>query len=160
MKEFWNTIQVIIAAIGGWLGYFLGGCDGLLIALVAFVAIDYITGMMAARKEAVEHPGDPNYGWSSKKGFNGIVKKVAIFAVITVAISLDYLIAVATAQLGMAPPQMAIFGLLVVVWFLLNEMLSIIENSGRMGADIPDWLTKYIAILKGKIDDQGGQTAD
>ena len=48
LKEFWNTIQVIFAAIGGWLGYFLGGCDGLLIALVAFVAIDYITGVMCA----------------------------------------------------------------------------------------------------------------
>ena len=58
----------------------------------------------------------------------------------------------------MSPPKMAVFGLLVVVWFLLNEMLSIIENAGRMGADIPDWLSKYIAILKKKIDDKGGET--
>ena len=48
MKEFWNIIQVIFAAIGGWLGYFLGGCDGLLYALLAFVALDYITGLMCA----------------------------------------------------------------------------------------------------------------
>lgn len=48
MKEFWNTIQLIFTAIGGWLGYFLGGCDGLLIALVAFVVVDYITGIMCA----------------------------------------------------------------------------------------------------------------
>ena len=48
MKEFWNTIQLAFAAIGGWLGYFLGGCDGLLYALLAFVVIDYITGVMCA----------------------------------------------------------------------------------------------------------------
>lgn len=48
MKEFWNIIQFVFTAIGGWLGYFLGGCDGLLFALVAFVIIDYITGIMCA----------------------------------------------------------------------------------------------------------------
>lgn len=48
MKEFWNTIQLAFAAVGGWLGYFLGGCDGLLYALLAFVVIDYITGVMCA----------------------------------------------------------------------------------------------------------------
>ena len=48
MKEFWNTIQLVFTAVGGWLGYFLGGCDGLLIALVIFVICDYLTGIMCA----------------------------------------------------------------------------------------------------------------
>ena len=48
MKEFWNTIQFIFTAIGGWLGYFLGGCDGLLYTLLAFVVLDYLTGVMCA----------------------------------------------------------------------------------------------------------------
>ena len=48
MKEFWNAIQFVFTAVGGWLGYFLGGCDGLLYALLAFVVIDYITGVMCA----------------------------------------------------------------------------------------------------------------
>ena len=46
MKEFWNSLQLVLSAIGGWLGYFLGGCDGLLIALLIFVICDYITGVM------------------------------------------------------------------------------------------------------------------
>ena len=48
MKEFWNTIQVVFTAVGGWLGYFLGGYDGLLYALIVFMAADYITGVMCA----------------------------------------------------------------------------------------------------------------
>lgn len=63
MKELWNTAQVIFAAIGGWLGYFLGGCDGLLIALVVFVAVDYITGVMCAVSDKK---------CSSEVGFKGI----------------------------------------------------------------------------------------
>ena len=63
MKEFWNMIQVVISVIGGWLGYFLGGCDGLLYALIAFVAIDYITGVMCAINDKA---------LSSEVGFKGI----------------------------------------------------------------------------------------
>ena len=155
MKETAYTITGIISAAVAYVAGKAGILIPLLMLLIGLMLIDYITGMMAAKQEAVDHPGDPKYGWSSKKGFAGIVKKVAIFAVITVAISLDYLIAVAAEQLGLVPPKMAIFGLLVVVWFLLNEMLSVIENAGRMGAPVPDWLAKYIAALKNKIDDQG-----
>ena len=70
MKEFWSTIQFIFAAVGGWLGYFLGGCDGLLYALVAFVVVDYITGVMCAVSEK---------NLSSMVGFKGICRKVLIF---------------------------------------------------------------------------------
>ena len=70
MKEFWNVIQLIFTAIGGWLGYFLGGCDGLLFALLAFVVIDYITGVMCAIV-------DKNL--SSAVGFKGICRKALIF---------------------------------------------------------------------------------
>lgn len=80
MKEFWNTIQLIFTAIGGWLGYFLGGCDGLLIALVAFVAIDYITGVMCAVADKK---------LSSEVGFKGICRKVLIFLLVGIANILD-----------------------------------------------------------------------
>lgn len=69
-----------------------------------------------------------------------------------VAMILDYIIAVTAGKLGFDMPTTAVFGLLVVIWYLLNEMLSIIENAGRMGADIPSWLCNYIAVLKNKID--------
>ena len=73
MKEFWNTIQLIFFAVGGWLGYFLGGCDGLLYALIAFVVIDYITGVMCAII---------NRELSSAVGFKGIFRTVLIFLLV------------------------------------------------------------------------------
>ena len=80
MKEFWNTIQLIFTAIGGWLGYFLGGCDGLLYALIAFVVIDYITGVMCAINDKT---------LSSEAGFRGICRKVLIFLLVGIANILD-----------------------------------------------------------------------
>ena len=80
MREFWNTIQLIFTAVGGWLGWFLGGCDGLLYALIVFVVIDYVTGVMAA---VVDHK------LSSEVGFKGIFKKVLIFLLVGIGHILD-----------------------------------------------------------------------
>ncbi|MEG2841992.1 MAG: phage holin family protein, partial [Ruthenibacterium sp.] len=80
MKEFWNAIQFVFAAVGGWLGWFLGGFDGLLYALVAFVAADYITGVMCAVVDKK---------LSSAVGFKGIFKKVLIFILVGVGQIID-----------------------------------------------------------------------
>ncbi len=80
MKEFWNTIQLIFTAVGGWLGWFLGGCDGLLYALLAFVVIDYITGVMCAIVDKK---------LSSAVGFKGICRKVLIFLLVGIGHVLD-----------------------------------------------------------------------
>ena len=80
MKEFWNTIQFIFTAVGGWLGYFLGGCDGLLYALIVFVAVDYITGVMCA---VIDRK------LSSAVGFKGIFRKVLIFLLVGIANIID-----------------------------------------------------------------------
>ena len=80
MKEFWNTIQIVFTGIGGWLGYFLGGCDGLVYALLAFVVIDYLTGIMCAIND---------HTLSSEVGFRGICRKVLIFLLVGIANILD-----------------------------------------------------------------------
>ena len=114
--------------------------------------MDYISGMLASKAEAMEHPGDSSYGWSSRKGAAGIIKKVAYLCVIAVALVLDYVLVQVSGTLDFDMPLKALFGLLVTVWYLLNELLSIIENAGRMGANVPEWLRKYIAVLRDKID--------
>ena len=156
MKETYYLIAGLVSAAIAYVSDKLGMLIPLIGLLVLMMAIDYITGMLAAKKEAVEHPGDPKYGWSSAVGMNGIIKKFGILCVIVVSMVLDYIVATLAIQMNFNPPITTLFSLLVTSWFLLNEMLSIIENSGRMGADVPDWLAKYIAGLKDKIDNEGG----
>lgn len=149
------TIQVLLSAVGAWISARLGIMLPVLGFLLVAMVLDYITGMLASKKEAINHPDDPSYGWSSKKGAQGIIKKVGYLCVIAVALMVDYIILNVAGTLGFQAPEQAFFALLVAVWYFLNEVLSIIENVGRMGAPVPEWLSKYIAVLKNKIDSKG-----
>ena len=142
-KEYVIAIQGALAAAGAFLSDRLGVLFPVLCLLACAMVADYVSGMLASKRESLDHPGDPAYGWSSARGAKGIIKKVSYLCVIAVAMMVDYVIAVA-------------------VWYLLNELLSIIENAGRMGGPVPEWLRKYIAVLKEKIDsdyDPGDKTA-
>lgn len=119
MKEFWNTIQLIFAAIGGWLGYFLGGCDGLLYALIAFVVIDYITGVMCAISD---------HTLSSQVGFRGICRKVLIFMLVGIADVLDIYVLSSGSVLRTA----------VIFFYISNEGVSLLENAAHLGLPIPE----------------------
>lgn len=150
------TVQVLAAGLVAYLSEKLGFTFYLLGILLALMVIDYLSGMSASAVEALDHPGDSHYGWSSRKGAKGIVKKVAYFCVILVAIAIDYVLIQASGQLGLSLPVNVRLSLLVTAWYLVNEALSIIENAGRMGAPVPEWLAKYIAVLKNKIDSKAG----
>lgn len=119
MKEFWNTIQLIFAGVGGWLGYFLGGCDGLLYALIAFVVIDYITGVMCAIS---------NHTLSSEVGFKGICRKVLIFLLVGIANILDIQVIGSGSALRTA----------VIFFYIFNEGVSLLENAAHLGLPIPE----------------------
>ena len=131
MKEFWNTMQFIFAVLGGWLGYFLGGCDGLLIALVAFVSIDYVTGVMCAVSDK---------DLSSRVGFKGICRKILIFALVGV----DNLIDVQVIQTG------SILRTAVMFFYLSNEGVSLLENAAHLGLPIPKKLKAVLEQLHDK----------
>ena len=126
MKEFWNTIQLIFAAIGGWLGWFLGGCDGLLFALLVFVVVDYITGVMCAIAD---------HSLSSEVGFKGICRKVLIFLLVGIANILDVQV------IGMG----SVLRTAVVFFYISNEGISLLENAGHLGLPIPE---KMKAVLE------------
>ena len=155
MKQLYLTFQALLTAILAWLSARLGILLPVMCLLLMAMVMDYITGMLASKRESLDHPNDPAYGWSSKRGAEGIIKKVGYLCVIAAALIVDYIILHVAAQIGLEISLKAFFGLLVAVWYILNELLSIIENAGRMGAPVPSWLTKYVAVLKNKIDSQG-----
>lgn len=152
MEKYVVATQAFLTAVGAWISVKLGILGPVLIILTVMMVLDYITGMLAAKEEALEHPEDPKFGWSSKKGAQGIIKKVGYLCIIAVAMVVDYIILHVAAAMGITVSTKAFFALLVAVWYVLNELLSIIENAGRMGAQVPDWLCRYIAVLKETID--------
>lgn len=119
MKEFWNTIQLIFTGIGGWLGYFLGGWDGLLYALIAFVVIDYIIGVMCAISDRT---------LSSEVGFKGICRKVLIFLLVGIAHILDVNVIGSGGVLRTA----------VIFFYISNEGVSLLENAAHLGLPVPE----------------------
>ena len=133
MREFWNSIQLIFAAVGGWLGWFLGGCDGLLYALIAFVVIDYVTGVMAA---VVDHK------LSSEVGFKGIFKKVLIFLLVGIGHILD------THVIGSG----SVLRTAVIFFYLSNEGVSLIENAAHLGLPIPEKLKSVLEQLHDRAE--------
>lgn len=155
MEKYFTLLNAAIAIAIAGLSNRLGILFPMLCVLCVLMAVDYITGMLASKAESLDHPGDKKYGWDSKKGARGILKKVGYMAVIAAAIVLDYVIMVMAGQMGMDVKKSVFFGLLATAWYILNELLSITENAGRMGANVPDWLARYIAALKDKIDDKG-----
>ena len=128
MKEFWNVIQMVFAAVGGWLGYYLGGCDGLLLALVAFAAADYLTGVMCAVSDRK---------LSSNVGFKGICRKVLIFLLVGIANILDVRVIGTGSVLRTA----------VIFFYISNEGVSLLENAGHLGLPIPQKMKDVLEQL-------------
>lgn len=133
MKQIWSGIQIAFTAFGGFLGWFLGGVDGFLYALIAFTVIDYITGVMCAIT-------DKNL--SSAVGFKGICRKVLIFTLVGIGNIVDVYV------LG----QGGVLRTAVIFFYLSNEGVSILENSAHLGLPIP---TKLKEVLE-QLHERGG----
>ena len=127
----WAKIQMAVAAIGGWLGYFLGGMDGLMIALIVFMVLDYITGLMCAVIDKK---------LSSAVGFKGICKKVLIILLVGVAHIVDLHVVGTGSALRSA----------VVCFYLSNEGVSLLENTAHLGLPIPEKLKDILSQLHGR----------
>ena len=133
MKEIWNWIQLVFTAIGGGIGWFLGGADGFLYALIAFVVLDYITGIMCAIVDK---------SLSSEVGFKGIFKKVLIFIMVGVGNIIDVQV------LG----QAGVLRTAVIFFYLSNEGVSMLENAGHLGLPIPAKLKEVLEQLHDRSD--------
>ena len=137
MKTVWNWIQATLAAIGGGLGWFLGGMDGFLYALIAFVVIDYLTGVMCAIADKK---------LSSNVGFRGIFRKVLIFVMVGVGHVIDTQLIGDGSALRTA----------VIFFYISNEGVSLLENASHIGLPIPQKLKNVLA----QLHDRGEQKED
>lgn len=134
MKEIIDTTQLIFTVVGAYFGWFIGGFDGLIYALAAFVAIDYMTGVMVGIIEKK---------LSSSVGFRGIFKKVLIFIFVGIGHTIDFYIL----KNGSAVRTAIIF------FYLSNEGLSILENSSKIGLPIPNSLKNIFKDLNKEDED-------
>ena len=136
----WTKVQIAVTAIGGWLGYFMGGMDGMLIALIVLMSLDYISGLMCAVADKT---------LSSAIGFRGIAKKVLILMLVGVANIVDiHVVGTGSALRGA-----------VICFYMSNEALSLFENAAHIGLPVPDKLREAMAQLHGR-DDKDKSKAD
>ena len=129
----WTKVQIAITALGGWLGYFLGGLDGLLIALLIFAVLDDMTGVMCA---VADHE------LSSAVGFKGICRKVLIFMLVGIGHILDVHIVGTGSALRTA----------VICFYLSNEGVSLLENASHLGLPVPEKLKNVLEQLHSRSD--------
>ena len=156
-KETVLTIQAACAAATAYLSDRLGLLFPALLVLTAMMIVDYISGMAASKREAME---DPSKGWNSAKGARGILKKMGYLLVIVAGVAVDWLILSSAELMSVAIPTRTFFGLLVTIWYILNELLSITENAGRMGAPLPSFLVDVIAVLKDNVEHAGKEQGE
>lgn len=138
MKQFWNVTQMVFAAVGGGLGWFFGEMDGFFYALIAFVVIDYLTGLMCAVADK---------SLSSDVGFRGICRKVLIFVMVGVGHVIDAQIIGSGDALRTA----------VIFFYISNEGVSLLENAAHIGLPVPEKLKEVLAQLhdRGGTDKEG-----
>jgi len=136
MKEFWAVIKGIFAGLGGWLGYYLGGCDGLIFLLAACVIIDYITGVMCAISDK---------RLSSAVGFKGICRKVLIFLLVGLSNLIDIYVIKSGSVIRTA----------VIFFYISNEGVSLLENAAHLGLPIPVKLKAVLEQLHDRTEKEG-----
>lgn len=142
MKTVWTWTQTAFAGIGGLLGWYLGGLDSFLYTLIAFAAVDYITGVLRAIVEKQ---------LSSRIGAHGIAKKAAIFLVVGVGHLIDFYLLGSNGS----PLRTA-----VIFFYIANEGISLMENATAIGLPVPERLKEVLAQLHKKSNDEGDGSND
>ncbi len=146
-----NYIKVFFITLGAFLSNKLGILLPILLLLLGAMIGDYITGMLDAKSK-----GEIN----SKIGMWGIIKKLLYGIEVAVAMVVDWTIINVAAQLGIDIPIGTFFGLLVAIWLIFNELISILENLTRLGTPMPGFLVKFVSNFKVVVESNGDALAD
>ena len=146
MKE--NILKTsIAAAAGAFVAYF----NALLVPLIVLgvvMAVDYFTGLADAFVTK---------SLNSRIGIIGIIKKIGYLACVGVAMVVDYLISTALVQIGIDFKFTYCFAMIVVIWLIMNELISILENLSSIGVPMPGFLVKLVKRLKNSVEEKSGE---
>ena len=146
-----TTIQAVITAALAALTYYFSILAAPIIVLMTVMVIDYITGMVSAWHNAE---------LSSKKGVFGIIKKLCYLALVCVGMGVDWLIYSGMTQVGITMNYTVFFGILVAIWLIINELISILENLNRIGVPLPKFITVIVKKLKNTVETEVKESED
>ena len=146
-----NFIKLIISSIGAYLSNKLGILFPILMLLMFVMVVDYSTGMIKAR-----YLGEIE----SRKGMWGVIKKAMYAVVVAVAMVSDWVIINMAERVGINIPLTTFFGLLVAIWLILNECISILENLIKLEVPMPGFLKGLVSRLKIVVEGQGDKIVD
>ena len=141
-----DLIHILFAGVVGALAAYLNILAVPLIVLGTVMVVDWFTGMAGASATGK---------LSSRVGVIGIIKKLCYLALVVVGGVIDYLINSALVSIGISLQINYCFGMIITVWLIINELISILENLGEMGVPLPSFLTSMIKTLKSKVEEQG-----
>lgn len=141
MKE--NVVQAIITAIVAGVSVYFGVVAIPILVLIAVMIVDYVTGLVGAYIARQ---------LNSRIGIVGIIKKISYLGLVAVGMVTDYIIYSALAQLGVSIELGYCVGMVIVVWLIINELISILENLAEIGVPLPKFITKLIERLKNTVE--------
>lgn len=142
MKDFFH---ILFAGVLGALAAYFNVLLIPLIVLAIVMLIDYVTGMAGASCSGK---------LSSRVGIMGILKKAGYFALVAVGMVADYLISSALVEIGIDLKITYCFGMIITIWLIINELISILENLGELDVPLPSFLVNIIKTLKSKVEEQ------
>ena len=140
MKDF---VQILFAGAIGTLAAYFNVLAVPLVVLVAVMLIDWITGLAGASATGK---------LSSRVGVIGIVKKICYLALVAVGMVVDYLISSALVSIGISLQINYCFGMIITIWLVINELISILENLGELNIPLPHFLVDMVKSMKDKVE--------
>lgn len=138
-----NVVQAIITAIVAGVSVYFGVVAIPILVLIAVMIVDYVTGLVGAYIARQ---------LNSRIGIVGIIKKISYLGLVAVGMVTDYIIYSALAQLGVSIELGYCVGMVIVIWLIINELISILENLAEIGVPLPTFITKLIARLKNTVE--------
>jgi toxin secretion/phage lysis holin len=150
-----SALSVIVGVVSGRYGLL----PALMSVLMVCMMVDFVTGMMASAILKMKNPKSKKHGLSSRRGMIGIFKKLSYLLAVGVGIMFDWLLHLTIEHFDMPFGNITFFGALVAVWYIINELMSIIENLDEMDARVPKWMKKVMIVLKKRVDDKGEAAA-